>query len=284
MFPWNEENNPSHGPNTPPLALSHLTQTLLRVVHLAREHLLLLLDGNVVVQLVARVVDEEGADQCDDAEGDAGVEHHPESLRVGVLDRLGNGCHYCRGDAVHASQHLRSSRDAGLGLNDNRDEIGDSLSGVATGDGGACDVAAEVVIDDIVQDRVENGIAKRTTGGAESTNETRGNTELLLRDLETSSDIGNGGDPGETSLTEKLEDHPGCLVVGDDRGVESREEGLNKHGHDELAANPLDILKEGGDNPAANDQADSVWNRNDANLDRILGIHVESSLREQSSH
>ena len=74
-----------------------------------------------------------------------------------------------------------------------------------------------------------------------------------MGDEKTGGDIGEGGDPGEAALAEHLEDHPSVFVLGNDRSIAGGEDCLDDERKDDLFADMLDLVDQGGENPSSND-------------------------------
>ena len=68
----------------------------------------------------------------------------------------------------------------------------------------------------------------------------------------TGGDVGEGGDPGEAALAEHLEDHPCVFVIGNDCSIARSEDRLDDERKDDLFADVLDLVNQGGENPSTN--------------------------------
>lgn len=157
-----------------------------------REDLLLLLNSDMVVQQVRRVLDPKGHAGSDEAERDGSVADHPEGVGVGLLERRAGGGddgRRCARDAVERERHADGV------LDDGRDE-GAQVRRVEPGaDGGTGEVVAQVLVGDRRQDGAEDGVADGAACRAEGPEEAGADAELLDRDKQAGGDVCEGGNP-----------------------------------------------------------------------------------------
>lgn len=234
--------------------------------------------GGVVCQIARGILDEQGADNGQDAKGDGRPEDALEGVRVGFPEGGCGGLLDGRGDAGHGGE---CAGDTDGVLDGGGDQGGERVGGEVEADGDVGDACGHLLVLDAVEDGVEDGIAHAAATAAEGPDQAGGEAQVAERHVQAGNDIAQQRDQRKHSLAEELERHPARAVVGDHARVSPHKDGLDRQHHDHLQFEVPDVAHEQGGEAAEEHLANAVGERNDADLDRVACEHIQRPLREQ---